>query len=326
MNRSLYVVGAGVLAVGLLAAASPARAAARPAVASHAVASHAVASHVGAVTADEQQRVADYWTPERMRAATPMDLITVDSGVELSPVPRGRAATVDATVASFPNVGSVWTGGGTVVRTTGRVFFTNPDGGGGGCSGSAVTSANKSVVITAGHCVKHGVWRANFVFVPGYDDGRSPLGKWTASKLMAVPQWADAENLQFDIGAAVMNPLAGKRLTDVVGGQGIAFNQARGIDMYAFGYPAGRPYDGRKLIYCSGTTLTNQGFGDNGLTCNMTPGASGGPWLLGFSEATGTGTVNSVTSVKVITRKDRLLGPYFGVEAQDLYNAAQAVR
>jgi hypothetical protein len=62
------------------------------------------------------------------------------------------------------------------------------------------------------------------------------------------------------------------------------------------------------------------------MTCNMTPGASGGPWYLKFSEATGTGTVNSVTSIKVITRKDRLCGPYFGVEAQDLYNAAQVVR
>ena len=119
MNRSLYVVGAGLLAVGLLAAVSPARAAVRP----------AVASHAGAVTAEEQQRVADFWTPERMRAATPMDLITADSGgVELSPVPRGKPATVEATAASFPNVGSAWTGGGAVVRTVGKVFFTNPDG------------------------------------------------------------------------------------------------------------------------------------------------------------------------------------------------------
>jgi V8-like Glu-specific endopeptidase len=320
MNRSLHVVGASLLTVGVLAGASPVRAAVRPA-----VASHAAASHAGAVTAGEQQRVADHWTPERMRAATPMDLATVDFRAEPSSAPRGRPSTVDATGASFPNVGSPWTGGGAVVRTTGRVFFTNPDGSGGGCSGSAVTSANKSVVITAGHCVKHGVWRANLVFVPAYDNGRSPFGKWTASKLMAPPQWADTENFQFDIGAAVMNPLGGKRLADVVGGQGIAFNQARGIDMYAFGYPAARPYDGKSLINCSGTTLTNQSHGDNGLTCNMNPGASGGPWLLKFSETTGTGTVNSVTGLKVLT-KDRILGPYFGVEAQDLYNAAQAVR
>ena len=46
------------------------------------------------------------------------------------------------------------------------------------------------------------------------------------------------EERVYDIGAAVVNQLNGQSLTDVTGSQGIAFNQARGQNMYAFGWSA----------------------------------------------------------------------------------------
>jgi hypothetical protein len=55
-----------------------------------------------------------------------------------------------------------------------------------------------------------------------------------------------SKDINYDVGAAAVNPLNGQNLTDVVGGQGIAFNQARGQNMYAFDYPAAAPYDGSK--------------------------------------------------------------------------------
>jgi hypothetical protein len=67
---------------------------------------------------------------------------------------------------------------------------------------------------------------------------------------------------------------------------------------------------------------------DIGMLCNMTGGSSGGPWFLSFNEATGTGIQNSVNSFRYqilgLIDPGFMFGPYFGADAQNLYNAAQA--
>jgi hypothetical protein len=141
---------------------------------------------------------------------------------------------------------------------------------------------------------------------------------------MATPQWVASEDINYDVGAAVVNQLNGQSLTDVVGGQGVAFNQARAQAMYAFGWPAAAPYDGSRMIYCSGNTFNAFLSNGIGMTCNMTGGSSGGPWFVRFNEAAGTGTVNSVNSYKINFFPNWMFGPYFGTDAQNLYNTAQA--
>jgi V8-like Glu-specific endopeptidase len=309
------------------------------ALASPAGAAPAPGADARSVSAGAQQQARDFWTPARMRAATPLDLVTVGGHVDRGFAPRkGPATTVApsapkatadaadaAGVMAFPSGGGQWGGGGAVVTTAGRVFFTY-QGRTASCSGNAVTSANKSTVITAGHCVKlEGAWHTNWVFVPGYHDGQSPYGRWTASKTLSTPQWTASEDINYDVGAAVVAPLDGKLLTDVVGGQGLAFNTGYNVAMYSFGFPAASPYDGEKFIYCSGTTsrdflLSN----DHGMNCNMTGGASGGPWFTKFDEATGTGLQSSVNSFKYNFLPNRMYGPYFGADAQNLYQTAQS--
>jgi V8-like Glu-specific endopeptidase len=210
------------------------------------------------------------------------------------------------------------------VRTEGRVFFTY-QGRSASCSGTAVSSANKSVVITAGHCVKlGGTFHTNWVFVPGYDAGNRPHCTWVATSLLTTPQWNSSEDMNHDMAAAVVAPLNGQRLVDVVGGQGVAFNQGRRQQMYAFGYPAASPYNGSRLIYCSGRTFDDFLLSsDHGLTCNMTGGSSGGGWFLNFNESTGAGTLNSVNSFKYNFASYWMFGPYFGNDAQAVYTAAQ---
>ncbi|WP_234374925.1 MULTISPECIES: trypsin-like serine peptidase [unclassified Streptomyces] len=292
-------------------------------------------ARVHAVPDAAQQQARAFWTPERMRSALPLDLL--DAGAPaVDAAPRaGRPATVAPTApaagaadvgpAAFPNGGGAWTGGGAVVSTAGRVFFTY-QGRTASCSGNAVTSANKSTVITAGHCVKlEGAWHTDWVFVPGYHDGQAPHGRWTAAKTLSTPQWTASEDINYDVGAAVVAPLDGQRLTDVVGGQGLAFNTGYNQRMYSFGFPAAAPYDGEKFVYCSGTTsrdflLSN----DHGMGCDMTGGASGGPWFTRFDEATGTGLQSSVNSFKYNFLPNRMYGPYFGADAQNLYQAAQS--
>ncbi|MEO3810132.1 peptidase [Sphaerisporangium sp. B11E5] len=260
----------------------------------------------GAAPADEPSATP---TPSASETATPTP----------TPTPTPSASTLAARSSGAP-----WTSGGAIVRTEGRVFFTY-QGRSASCSGTAVTSANKSVVITAGHCVKlGGAFHTNWVFVPGYNAGNRPYGTWVATSLLTTPQWNSSEDMNYDMAAAVVAPLNGQRLVDVVGGQGVAFNQGRRQQMYAFGYPAASPYNGSRLIYCSGRTFDDFLLSsDHGLTCDMTGGSSGGGWFLNFNESTGTGTVNSVNSFKYNFASFWMFGPYFGNEAQAVYTAAQ---
>ncbi|AKN70454.1 peptidase [Streptomyces sp. PBH53] len=286
------------------------------------------ATHTASATAQHKARA--FWTAERMRSATPLDLLLTEQAARSlrSPQAHGRPATVaptPAALAAFPQAGGPWTGGGAVVATSGRVFFTF-QGRTASCSGNAVTSQNASTVITAGHCVKYqGSWHTNWVFVPAYADGNAPYGQWTAAKTLTTPQWEAGEDINHDIGAAVVSPLNGKTLTSVVGAQGIQFNGGYNKPMYAFGFPAASPYDGTKLIHCSGNSSKDFLFSqDHSLGCNMTGGSSGGPWFTGFDEASGTGLQVSVNSFGYTFLPNRMFGPYFGDVAKALYDKAQA--
>ncbi|KUH36764.1 MULTISPECIES: trypsin-like serine peptidase [Streptomyces] len=322
---------AGALLVAALTAAPPAGAAPAPDAPAPGAAAHAV-------PAAEQQGAAGFWTAERMRGAAPFDLAPTPARLATlkPPKPGGPTTTVAPTAAAgasagaaagtlaFPQAGGAWTGGGAVVKTSGRVFFTH-QGRTASCSGNAVTSKNQSTVITAGHCVKYqGSWHTNWVFVPAYDNGQAPYGQWTATKTLTTPQWQANEDINHDVGAAVVAPLNGRTLTSVTGAQGVQFNGGYNKAMYAFGFPAASPYDGSKLVYCSGNSSKDFLFSqDHSLGCNMTGGSSGGPWFTGFSEATGTGLQVSVNSFGYTFLPNRMFGPYFGNEAQALYDQAQ---
>ncbi|MFF8974676.1 trypsin-like serine peptidase [Streptomyces sp. NPDC014995] len=275
-------------------------------------------------SAAEQRQASSFWTAERMRGATPLDLSLSPSALKSlkTPKPGGRTTTVAPT--AFPQAGGAWTGGGAVVKTSGRVFFSF-QGRTASCSGNAVTSQNASTVITAGHCVKYqGSWHTNWIFVPAYDNGSAPYGQWTASKTLTTPQWEASEDINYDIGAAVVAPLNGQKLTSVTGAQGIQFNGGYNKPMYAFGFPAASPYDGSKLVYCSGNSSKDFLFSqDHSLGCNMTGGSSGGPWFTGFSESAGTGLQVSVNSFGYTFLPNRMFGPYFGNDAKALYDKAQ---
>ncbi|KJY23523.1 MULTISPECIES: trypsin-like serine peptidase [Streptomyces] len=307
------LLSAGALVAGVLTAATPSIAADTPA-------------------SFRQQHTQGFWTAERMREATPLDVTAVPGAartpVATSAVPTAVAPTAALSAASptaFPQAGGVWTGGGAVVKTSGRVFFTM-GGRTASCSGNSITSANGSTVMTAGHCVKYqGAWHTNWVFVPAYNNGSAPYGQWSATKTFATDQWAASEDMNMDVGLAVVAPLNGQTLSQAVGAQGVLFNGGYNKKMYSFGFPAAAPYDGTKLVYCSGNSgkdflLTK----DHGLGCNMTGGSSGGPWFQDFNEATGLGTQVSVNSFGYTFLPNRMYGPYLGNEAKAAYDKAQA--
>jgi V8-like Glu-specific endopeptidase len=298
----------------------------------------AVTDHVIATASSATLR---YWTVERMRRAVvpphrPRPYAMTEraegtaSGAGDAP---GTPVTVPGSVPerqssrrTVETPGAPWTSRGAVRATTGKVFFTI-NGGDYVCSAGTVASANRDLVVTAGHCARDaaGHWAENWIYVPGYDEGHRPYGAFTARHLFVPGPWTAHADQNYDVALVALATSAGRHVTDVVGAQGIAFDQPRGALVYGFGYPAGGRYDGERLTYCSGRTYpdSHKITKDEGLRCDMTEGSSGGPWLTRFDAGTGTGVVTSVSSFKYADDPATMYGPYFGNTVRRMYDRAQ---
>ncbi|MHA7289185.1 trypsin-like serine peptidase [Arthrobacter sp. MDT3-24] len=268
---------------------------------------------------------ADYWTSDRMRAAIPGDVLASKA------LERGNSSSA-ASVLKGPKTKVAGTTGkpslsqpAGPVAHIGKVFFTL-----GGqnyvCSGNVVSASNKSTVATAGHCLNEGpgTFATNFVFVPKYKDGVAPYGAWTADEYFTPTQWSTGGDITYDTGFAVMDPRQdGALLEDVVGGSGVAFNEDRGLQYTAYGYPAAKPFSGERLWSCTGTATkdtNNSQFNTQGIPCDMTGGSSGGPWFIGSGSD---GFQNSINSYGY-SPKPVMYGPYWGSVIKAAYDSAAA--
>jgi V8-like Glu-specific endopeptidase len=299
---------------------------------------HATAvQHAAGGTA--QRAAVRYWTTARMTAAVrkqaePRVLLR---HLEHRLVHK-QQAVFQATARAAPwlsgdsgGQGLRWGHGGTVAAAVGKVFFTL-----GGvryvCSGVLVGGAHPDVVLTAAHCVtggltRHGAtrWAADWVFVPGYRDGRLPYGEYTARRFLVTPDWArTAFGSEQDDFAFVQ--VTAPESHSVRHGLPVAF--AGGQDAvpaaraYVFGYPALAPYSGRYATYCAGTAAA--AAGSLRTACGMTAGDSGGPWLAGFRPRSGAGTVVAVSTYKLSADPRLLYGTVLGPAARALYLRATA--
>jgi hypothetical protein len=317
-------------AAALLALSAAGAASAAPAPGNIPAETSGVSSHTVVETGG-----AEYWTAERMRTAIPGDVLA-EKAMQKSanstaaanrPAEAGAPSTVESQAPNLQakEVQSKANASETPVKHIGKVFFTL-----GGtnyvCSGNSVSSTNKSTVSTAGHCVNEGpgAFATKFTFVPAYLNGSAPYGMWTAKALYTPTQWSAGGDMTYDTGFAVMNPLNGQSLADVVGGSGVQFNAARGLSYKSFGYPAARPFNGESLKSCSGTATNdpyNPQFNTQGIPCNMTGGSSGGPWFIGSSS---TGYQNSINSYGYGSKSTTMYGPYWGSVIQQAYSTAAA--
>ena len=86
------------------------------------------------------------------------------------------------------------------------------------------------------------------------------------------------------VGAGAVPNGAEQELDVAVGSYPLATNVSSGNKLYAFGYPAAGKYRGKDLVYCAGNIFADPYAGNQtwGMTCNMTGGSSGGPWLSGL--------------------------------------------
>lgn len=280
-----------------------------------------ISQEISAEAADEAR---EFWTQERMASATPIsrgsavdslpdlgqantpsDTATVRTSGGVSPEypgyeadqstagKSGRAAVpadgsfeqasqVSATYTQYPH------------RTIGKVFFEKDDGRTFTCSAAVIETENKSVVWTAGHCVAEQGdenWHENWIFVPAFQNGNAPLGRWSARQLVTWSGWYSGGNRNYDLAAVVLEQRDDRRIGLVTGTLGWAFNQPREQDFQTFGYPgAGNLVNGQTMWTCSlpyngADGVQNQaGPRTNGIQCDYTAGASGGPWVTNFDD------------------------------------------
>lgn len=303
----------------------PALAAALAAVAMLAVVGEAQAqtpTGAPAPVAQTPAEIRDYWTPERMRNAVPID----------RPLGAGAGAKRAGTIAkrvkhprSFPQ------------RTHGKAFLTM-----GGldyvCSGTSVDAPSHSLVWTAGHCVYDpGVvgfgFATNFIFVPAYSRGHAPYGRWAMTGIQATQQWKNSDefcvpqvtvcgDLRYDEGAVTVEHKNGRSLEGRVGSRDIAFNYDPTQLYRPIGYPAEPPFNGERMWSCESGMLGRDNSFDRPkpmkIACDMTGGSSGGGWI------TRSGKLASVVSYGYNGAPNRLYGPYMANAAKNLYDQVKA--
>lgn len=262
-----------------------------------------------------------HWTVASMRAAADADEQLNDASdftQESTDINKGKAAQQDGTAPSDSSLSYP-------LSTVGKVFFTN-----GGqdyvCSGTAIVSSNHNTVDTAGHCLYgHGNWVQNLIFCPLYDNGNTPYDCWGARALDVPADWIRGElnALHRDFGMAVVAPNSQGNLTDVVGGAGWAYNQPAKQSFYAYGYPAGYPFDGQTRRSCEGATGKAWPLGAGtvvSIPCDMTGGSSGGPWFIKMNGKWYLSGHNDFTSSM---QRGHMFSPYYDDAWYALYNKAQ---
>ncbi len=303
----------------------------------------ASAGSAGRDVAESPAAIREYWTKARMRNAEPVPvepatLNAPDDGPAEAPgaptyvAPAAPGAATEATLergvatarrSSAQRASAVANPSRSRIRAHGKVFFTVKGGSLPGlyvCSGTAVSSRNKSLVWTAGHCIYDwedgGGKSVNFMFVPAYDRGKTPFGEWPATELATTRQWKREGNLRYDMGAAVVARNNGRTLQSVVGSRGIGFDQPRNQEYKLFGYPALDPFDGETEWTCRSRNRGSDVPGGSGprtirAGCDMTGGSSGGGWIA-------RGILLSNTSYGYGS-SPYLYGPYLSQTAKKLY-------
>jgi V8-like Glu-specific endopeptidase len=302
----------------------------------------------GNIASPEQSlQAAEEWTTEAFLSAEPYPLpeITEEMVSDFIEKMASPSTKGGSTVAGGPPDGADGQNGGELTgypypppfnqhevlapyttypySTSGKIFFRQ----GGGSYVASAAAIGKNGIWTAGHCVHSGNgqpsgWSTNLVFVPGYKDGAAPFGQFTMRQVFCRTNWYKQGNpggLFEDMGAAILNPLNGRMLSQVVGWLGFAWNFPRNQVWTSLGYPGESPFNGQRM-WQDTAPYANDGSVPGspqpiGIGCSMTRGCSGGPWVLGLATSN---HVNGHNSYRPNNQPLEIYSPYFGDNARSL--------
>jgi V8-like Glu-specific endopeptidase len=158
------------------------------------------------------------------------------------------------------------------------------------CTASVVDSPGGDLAITAAHCMSG--TSGTIAFVPGYDNGATPYGVWTVTKVYVDQAWSSQANPDDDFAfLRISEPGSGVPVEDVTGAERLATGLPAARQMVeALGYPnsSSQPVTCRNWLR---EPMTDQLEFDCG---GYTDGTSGGPFLSEVNLATGQGNVIGV--------------------------------
>jgi hypothetical protein len=268
--------------------------------------------------------------PSKPRAASQKQALDQQ---QTAPVSSPSSATGTA-VSTFPTVLSQSSATSqqqaldSPISTIGKVFFTDPTTPDVSyvCSGTVVTSNNRSTIDTAGHCVAKGggqYFYTNWTFCPQWN-GVCPDGNlWTARLLLADPDWYNNGWLGSDYGEVVVNPNANGNVVDAIGGAGWTYNQPYEQQYAAFGFPEnGDPLSECTSFYANRVVFDGDpGPADVAITCDMAHGSSGGGWFISLDG--NFGFLNGHNDTNLHPDYPYTTSPYYGDKWFALFNQAQ---
>jgi V8-like Glu-specific endopeptidase len=269
------------------------------------------------VRLERQEEIIAYWTPERMRAAEPIDAGAAAAAPPTA-LPPGRPLVPRAyqtTLINYPDRMPY-------CRPTGKLFFTDFRGVNRAGSASAIHPCG---ILTAAHCVydwDNQAFMRNVAFAPAYQDGNAPYNIWpTVIQPFVNAGYRREKNFGDDYAFCRIPPLGGQLLGHKVGHYWLIVNRPDFRLWDTLGYPGefrpGYPFDGDSMWSCVGPITVMDDTSKIGKEGNLTRGASGGPWLV-----PGTAYVNGVESYGYESRPDLNFSPYFDDEVLALYYQA----
>lgn len=280
---------------------------------------------------DATGSIAEYWTPERRRAAVLHPALQGKAPTERNkprvevepkfakptlPAKRMTRAASDRNIYETTPVPDVRA---YPASTVGRIYMTY---GSNDYFATGFVVGNTAVFTVASALYDRGSgqWASNVVFYPQYDFGPGAgLGPFWIKELWVAANWPETGELIHDFGALITTV----PISPFTGSVGVMANAPTNQGQYlAYGYPGtpvpGYPFDGERMwqtvaAYLGDFSWIIQAGG------NMTTGAHGAPWLI-FRE--GGWYANGIFAVQVVN-PDSMLSPYFGNEFWDFFTYLQ---
>ncbi|WP_370087818.1 serine protease [Streptacidiphilus sp. MAP12-16] len=142
------------------------------------------------------------------------------------------------------------------------------------CSASVVDSPVGDMIISAAHCLS--TTPGGTVFVPGYRNGSEPYGAWQVAHVIEDPRWTADTDPDHDVAFAVLEPLNGEEIEQVVGANTLAVNRTVTTPVTITGYPQSSD----EPITCSNDIARYSSTQWRIACTNYTDGTSGSPWVV----------------------------------------------
>jgi len=171
------------------------------------------------------------------------------------------------------------TGNPNTPRAIGKLFSNK-----GTCSASVISGNN--IIVTAAHCCfdrSSNSWAFGWSFAPAYNNGSAPYGMFPWTQARVPTSWINNGDTASDVCLISLgNNTAGRSVTYYTGWLGRSWDWGTTQSHHSLGYP-GNIGNAQTLQLCAsesfGASAACGGAAVLNTGCNMTYGASGGPWI-----------------------------------------------